>query len=167
MGDDYYQYDIHDFEGGHNEYDEMEENEFEDEYEDEVDFESDYDERDEFEDEYGNNMDDYKQYNHEYEQYNKDDDFMENALENGDDFMGNDESLSDEMWKIESTVLFMFIGVLFCFMTFCFVWRSKFGELIRKLNEQRINRNRRIFEAKNRGNNDSDDSSSLNISDVA
>merc|ERR1711902_341247 len=159
MGDDYYQYDIHDFEGGHNEYDEMEENEFEDEYEDEIDFESDYDEGDEFEDEYGNNMDDYKQY--------KDDDFMENALENGDDFMGNDESLSDEMWKIESTVLFMFIGVLFCFMTFCFVWRSKFGELIRKLNEQRINRNKRIFEAKNRGNNDSDDSSSLNISDVA
>eukprot|EP01083_Nonionella_stella_P182539 657120_1 len=59
-----------------------------------------------------------------------------NALGNGDDFLGNAASVTDEVWKFETVQFVLFVSVLLCLVTFCFLWRSKWGELIRRLNQQ-------------------------------
>ena len=102
---------------------------------------------------------DYYEYEYEYDEQEL------NALDNGDDFVGSSDNLSAEMWRIETLFLFMFIGILFCFAACCFVWRSKWGGLMRKLNEARIDRNNRLRFAK--GLDEDSESSSLNISDVS
>merc|ERR1711920_26147 len=101
---------------------------------------------------------------YEYVEYGMgmDDEQELNALDNGDDFIGNTDNLSAEMWRIETLFLFLFIGILFCFAACCFVWRSKWGELIRELNQRRIDRNNRL-----KGTDEDSESSSLNISDVS
>ena len=94
-----------------------------------------------FEDEYEKEM--------AYEEY-YDDEANMNVLVNGVDFAGDAESLSEEWWNIETLFLFGFIGILFCAMASCFIWRSKWGQLIRKLNNARLERKRRLNEMKMR-----------------
>ena len=87
-----------------------------------------------------------------------------NPLENGDDLLEDSEFLAQRMKEFENGLLFIAVSVLFCVAISCFLWRSKWGSLVRRLNERRLERRRKLFEAKFARDSDS---SSLNISDVS
>ena len=87
-----------------------------------------------------------------------------NPLENGDDLLEDSEFLAQRMKEFENGLLFIAVSALFCVAISCFLWRSKWGSLVRRLNERRLERRRKLLEAKFARDSDS---SSLNISDVS
>ena len=96
-----------------------------------------------------------------YEQYGNEE---MNPLENGPEYEDS-EFMDRRMREFESGLLFIAVAVLFCVLVSCFVWRSKWGSLVRRLNERRLERNRKLYGS--RFAMDSADSSSLIISDVS
>jgi len=107
-------------------------------------------------------MDDYI----DYDQFDGFENEMVNPLGNGFDLWEDSEFLAERMREFQNGLLFVAVAVVFCVTLSCFLWRSKWGSLVRRLNERRMERNRKLYEAKF-ANMSSEDSSSLNISDVS
>jgi len=144
-----------------------------DEYEYEYDAFNAYENDDDDDDVY-DDFDAFVAYDYDYDQYDDDgDDAYEimNALDGGayqGETWREEKRVSERMWTIQVTFVCILIAALFCIIVSCFIWRSKWGRLVRQLLNNRMQRHQRLHEMKMRARIDilSNEDGSSSISSI-